>query len=235
MRKNKTANPWIGLAIIVAIAIVQGVGFGQAFVLLDARGVTGYPAIETPVMIIAGLILGLAVEGGIAYIASKYLTLTAKRELRIIEASAAALLMIAPLVLTPVRLFTMDTALKASLHPWIAAGLVFLLSGAPSIVTIAVAIVDRDALLVTVVHATAPPAQATAPAAPPAPAIARKREATAPAAPAVVVSDYPRKCAVVGCDYELRSKQAVGPHMRARHPELCVKKMIPMPILAGRE
>lgn len=159
-KATKKANKWIGIGIILVIAGVQGIGFGQAFIMLDAKGMTQYPALAV-LFEIAGLMLGLAIEGGIAYAASAYSSLHGK-QLVITEIGGAALLSIAPLILTPIRLFTMDSDLKASMHPWIAGGVVFMLSLAPSIVTLVTAVIDRDGLLTSEVT-TAPSTTMDAP------------------------------------------------------------------------
>ena len=59
----KRANKWAGLAIIGVIAIVQGVGFGQAFVMLDARFMAVYKSFSA-LFVLAGLALGLAIKRG---------------------------------------------------------------------------------------------------------------------------------------------------------------------------
>lgn len=38
----KKANKWVGFLIIGVISLVQGIGFGQAFVMLDARFIADY-------------------------------------------------------------------------------------------------------------------------------------------------------------------------------------------------
>jgi uncharacterized membrane protein YgdD (TMEM256/DUF423 family) len=120
----KKANKWIGLGIIAVIALVQGVGFGQAFVMLDAKFISDYPAFAS-FLVGAGLALGLAIEAGIAYAAATYPGMRGKKELQLTQGALACLLAIAPLVLTPVRLYSMDAGLKASMWPVIAGGVVF--------------------------------------------------------------------------------------------------------------
>lgn len=234
----KKANKWVGLGIIAVIALVQGVGFGQAFVMLDAKFISDYPAFAN-FLVGAGLALGLAIEAGIAYAAATYPGMRGKKELQLTQGALACLLAIAPLVLTPVRLYSMDAGLKASMWPVIAGGVVFLFSVAPSIVTIMVAVVNRDAILSkSAVGQSEGAANAVAAAtdgsgsAKSASASGRKSAKGAAGAVAVgakseaSANGWPRKCE--HCEDMIGSPNAKGAHMKKHHPELCIRKAIPV-------
>jgi hypothetical protein len=234
----KRANRWLGFAIIGVIAVVQGIGFGQAFVMLDARFIAEYTAFST-LFVVAGLALGLAIEIGIAYAAAMYPGMRGKKELQLTQGALACLLAIAPLVLTPVRLYSMDAGLKASMWPVIAGGVVFLFSVAPSIVTIMVAVVNRDAILSKSAVAQSEGAAgavagATEGAGSAKSASAAGRKSAKGAAGAVAVgakseasaNGWPRKCE--HCEDMIGSPNAKGAHMKKHHPELCIRKAIPV-------
>jgi hypothetical protein len=234
----KKANKWVGLGIIAVIALVQGVGFGQAFVMLDAKFISDYPAFAS-FLVGAGLALGLAIEAGIAYAAATYPGMRGKKELQLTQGALACLLAIAPLVLTPVRLYSMDAGLKASMWPVIAGGVVFLFSMAPSIVTIMVAVVNRDAILSKSAvgqseGATGAVAGATHGTGSAKSASGKSAKRVKSAAGAVAVSakseasanGWPRKCE--HCEDMIGSPNAKGAHMKKHHPELCIRKAIPV-------
>jgi hypothetical protein len=229
----KKANKWIGLGIIAVIALVQGVGFGQAFVMLDAKFISDYPAFAS-FLVGAGLALGLAIEAGIAYAAATYPGMRGKKELQMTQGALACLLAIAPLVLTPVRLYSMDAGLKASMWPVIAGGVVFLFSVAPSIVTIMVAVVNRDAILSKSASGQSEGAAGAVAGATESAGSAKSARRTKGATGAVAVSakseesasGWPRKCE--HCETPIGSPNAKGAHMKKHHPELCIRKAIPV-------
>jgi hypothetical protein len=229
----KKANKWIGLGIIAVIALVQGVGFGQAFVMLDAKFISDYPAFAS-FLVGAGLALGLAIEAGIAYAAATYPGMRGKKELQLTQGALACLLAIAPLVLTPVRLYSMDAGLKASMWPVIAGGVVFLFSVAPSIVTIMVAVVNRDAILSKSASGQSEGAAGAVAGATESAGSAKSARRTKGATGAVAVSakseesasGWPRKCE--HCETPIGSPNAKGAHMKKHHPELCIRKAIPV-------
>jgi hypothetical protein len=237
----KKANKWVGFGIIGVIAIVQGVGFGQAFVMLDARFIAEYAAFSG-LLVVAGLALGLAIETGIAYAAAMYPGMRGKKEIQLTQTALVSLLAIAPLVLTPVRLYSMDAGLKASMWPWVAGGVVFLFSVAPSIVTIMVAVVNREAFLVKEVQSASGKSESGTSAVADAQNSATgasgkgaKRSKSAAGAVAVVeksaqsASGWPRKCD--HCDGMIGSPNAKGAHMKKHHPELCIRKAIPVEVM----
>ena len=237
----KRANKWAGQAIIVVIAIVQGVGFGQAFVMLDARFMAVYKSFSA-LFVLAGLALGLAIEAGIAYAAAMYPGMHGKKEIQLTQGALVSLLAIAPLVLTPVRLYSMDAGLKASMWPGVAFGVVFLFSMAPSIVTIMVAVVNRDAFLVKEPKSAVAQSEGAAGAVAVSTvgakgaksASAGSARSAKSAAGAVAVGaksepgavGWPRKCQ--HCEGTIGSPNAKGAHMKKHHPELCIRKAIPM-------
>ena len=234
----KKANKWVGLGIIAVIALVQGVGFGQAFVMLDAKFISDYPAFAN-FLVGAGLALGLAIEAGIAYAAATYPGMRGKKELQLTQGALVSLLAIAPLVLTPVRLYSMDAGLKASMWPVIAGGVVFLFSVAPSVVTIMVAVVNRDAILSKSAvgqseGATGAVAGAMESAGSATSASGKSARRAKSATGAVAVSAkseesavaWPRKCE--HCETLIGSPNATGAHMKKHHPELCIRRAIPL-------
>jgi hypothetical protein len=239
----KKANKWIGFLIIGVISLVQGIGFGQAFVMLDARFIADY-ATFAGLLVVAGLALGLSIETGIAYSAAMYPGMRGKKEIRLTQAALVSLLAIAPLVLTPVRLYSMDAGLKASMFPLVAVGVVFLFSVAPSIVTVMVAVVNREAFLVkspgavsegatgAVAVGTVGAAGAKSANAKSANAKSARRAKSGPGAVAVGAKSeqgavgWPRQCE--HCDGIIGTPNAKGAHMKKHHPELCIRKAIPV-------
>jgi len=234
----KKANKWVGFLIIGVISLVQGIGFGQAFVMLDARFIADY-ATFAGLLVVAGLALGLSIETGIAYAAAMYPGMRGKKEIRLTQAALVSLLAIAPLVLTPVRLYSMDAGLKASMFPLVAVGVVFLFSVAPSIVTVMVAVVNREAFLVKSPGAVSEGATGAvavgmvgATGAKSASGKSAKRAKSGPGALAVIAKSaqgavgWPRQCE--HCEEFIDVPQAKGGHMKKHHPELCIRKAIPV-------
>lgn len=151
-KKQTTRKFKYGALLIWSIAIVQGARFSLAFVLADTGHLQRFGYLDGMgdviggMLIFAGLLLGMSVELGNAYIASSLPGLRGKTAIRLAWGALGSLFLIAPLILTPVTYAGVDDGLRQTFPWYILAGWALVLSFAPSIVTVGVAVVDRDSV-----------------------------------------------------------------------------------------
>lgn len=135
------------------MALVQAVRYARAFAIAEIgrHDLTGIPEIDTILAwasLVTGLLMGIGMSLGIAFVASQLRSLKGKKETNWVTVLFVAMLVISPVVLTPMVKGTMAEWLAEILHyqiiQWVwSVGVVVL----PDALIAAVGFMDRSATL----------------------------------------------------------------------------------------
>jgi len=152
-RPSKQIN--IHSTIMWGMAIVQAVRYARAFAIAeigrhDLTGIANIDAVLAYASLITGLLMGLGMSLGLAFVASQLRSLKGKKETNWVTTLFVVMLVVSPVVLTPMVKGTMADWLAEILHysiiQWIwSVGVVIL----PDALIAAVGFMDRSATLAT--------------------------------------------------------------------------------------
>lgn len=150
-RQSKQIN--IHMTLMWGMALVQAVRYARAFAIAEIgrHVLTGIPEIDGILAwasLITGLLMGVGMSLGLAFVASQLRSLTGKKETKWVTTLFVVMLVVSPVVLTPMVKGTMAEWLADILHypiiQWIwSVGVVVL----PDALIAAVGFMDRSATL----------------------------------------------------------------------------------------
>jgi nitrate reductase NapE component len=212
----------VGMMLIILMALVQATRYARSFSLNEALqgGMTGDAGIDTVLQWLGlggGILMGMGVSFGIAYVAIRYrglkaTTKTAKESILITRFILIAILCVSPFVLVPLA------GAFVTLGWWHQ----IILMAIPDALTAALAFSDSS-----IASATQSGAQSDAMRRSPTHSATEVRKSATHSARSATQSDalWPRKCDF--CDEQIASPNAKGAHMKKHHPEKCkVHKMV---------
>lgn len=124
-----------GMALLLIAALVQGVQYIYAFVMV-------HNADLKTLAIIGGVMTGLVVVGSVAYAGGRLPVIRSKRAFWAASVAFLILLVVSPFILTPINWYSMNAGLRLSIggYAWVLAGLV---ASVPEIAIALVAFADR--------------------------------------------------------------------------------------------